>query len=143
MLYVRIELWPGGRQDQARLLQELTIANDAAGTATYGSYDGTLSHSTTFRGSGLEDVHHPPEHAVWKRGRVIGFPRICLSGSLPHRQKYAPLRPHIKNGQRFLAESEIRCLQQGHLAVPAAFYRTQPDRHIPGISRRRAWWRRC
>ncbi len=75
MVYVRIELWPKGDKREARLLQELTIANDGTGTVMSGNYVGALSHSTTYKGDGLEDPNDPPKEAVWKRGRVVAFPR--------------------------------------------------------------------
>ena len=49
MVYVRIELWPGGDRTQARLLQEATIINDGTGTADEGNYQIVVGHSTTFK----------------------------------------------------------------------------------------------
>lgn len=64
MIYVRVEMWPGGDKGKARLLGEATIAN-VGGSEAVGDYRVELMKS--------------PEYArtpgVWSRGRVEGFPR--------------------------------------------------------------------
>jgi len=75
MIYIKIELWPRGNKDRARLLQEMTIANDGTGDSASSNYVGVLSHSTTYKGSGLEEPNDPPPHAVFKRSRVTNFSR--------------------------------------------------------------------
>lgn len=59
MVYVRIELWPGGDRTKARLLQEVEIAN-VGGNPEIGEYGARLSHSSTFRGDGTIGA------GVWK-----------------------------------------------------------------------------
>lgn len=67
MIYIRIELWPGGDRRRARTLGEATIAN-VGGTAAVGDYEAKLMKS--------------PEYAkrpgVWKKARIEGFPRLRL-----------------------------------------------------------------
>lgn len=75
MVYVRIELWPGGDKAKAKLLQEVKIANDATGDLAAGNYDVTVSHSTTYKGKGFTDVLAPKPAEIWKIGRVLGFDR--------------------------------------------------------------------
>lgn len=66
MVYVRIELWPGGDPSQRQLLQELVIAN-SGGTERVGQYRAALSHSTTFRGEGFADPARPTREEIWRR----------------------------------------------------------------------------
>ena len=75
MLYVRIELWPGGDRERASLLQELVIANDGTGNQLVGNYRGRLSHATTFKGNGFENPRLPKAAETYKEGRVNAFPR--------------------------------------------------------------------
>ncbi len=65
MLRITIELLPKGRLDKARHLGTGYISNDGTGAGGIGNYDVTLSQ----RGR---------PGCVWKRGRVIGFPRKRL-----------------------------------------------------------------
>jgi hypothetical protein len=72
MLYVRIELWPFGNRERARLLQEMHIANDATGDREAGNYRAAISHSTTFRGNGFADPQRPADDGAvttWRGGR--------------------------------------------------------------------------
>ena len=75
MIYVRIELWPLGNRERARLLQEVHIANDGTGDRDRGNYRAMVSHSTTFRGSGFADPQYPADSEVWKRGQVKNHDR--------------------------------------------------------------------
>lgn len=83
MVYVRIEIWPGGDKTQARVLQEATIAN-VGGDETWGVYDVVLSHNTGFSGraKGFEDPTQPKAEEVWKRGRVPQFLRRLSPANL-------------------------------------------------------------
>lgn len=92
MIVVRIEMWPGGDREKAYLLQEMAIAN-VGGDAEKGDYAAVMSHSTTFKGNGLENPNNPPEHAVWKRARVRGFPRKLSPAELVRRAIYECLGP--------------------------------------------------
>lgn len=69
MIVVRVELWPGGRKAEARLLGTATITNDGTGTPELGNYDVALSHSGRYVG----------RPGAWKRGRVERHPRERLS----------------------------------------------------------------
>lgn len=39
MLYVRVELWPHGNRDAAKVIGESYIANDGTGTSERGNYN--------------------------------------------------------------------------------------------------------
>lgn len=70
-----------GDKSKAYLLQEMTISN-VGGNLEKGEYAAVLSHSTTFKGKGLEDPNTPPAHAVWRRGTVRGFSRDLSPATL-------------------------------------------------------------
>lgn len=74
MVYVRVELWPGGDRTKARLLQEATIAN-VGGTGEFGNYAVKVSHSTTYKGNGFADPIRPALAEVWKSGGIAGHAR--------------------------------------------------------------------
>jgi len=59
---VTVELLPGGDESQADHRGTATIANDGTGTENLGNYTVTLF------GTG-------EPNGIWKRGRVLGFPR--------------------------------------------------------------------
>lgn len=65
MIVVRVELWPKGDQQRARLLGLMRIANDGSGSEALGNYHVTIDKS--------------PEYAkrpgIYRRGRVQGFRR--------------------------------------------------------------------
>lgn len=67
MIYIRIEMWPGGDQKRSRLLAEGTIANTGTGTEEIGVYKYDLSRVVQ---DGTES------RLRWKRGVVSGFPRL-------------------------------------------------------------------
>lgn len=67
MVYVRIELWPGGFRRQARLLGEATIQNLGTGTSGSGEYG--------YRVWGKGGMDRGPEI---RRGVIFGFPRTRL-----------------------------------------------------------------
>jgi hypothetical protein len=79
MVYVRIELWPGGDRTQARLLQEAIVINDGSGTVEEGNYQIIVGHSTTYKGDGFADPCAPAPSEVWRRGRLLGFRRRTAS----------------------------------------------------------------
>lgn len=99
MLYVRIELWPGGQRENARLLQELTIVNDGDGDERIGHYDAVLSHSTLYKGSGFADPVQPRPAEVWRRGRVHQFLRVLSPAELVMKALAATLRCSIARGR--------------------------------------------
>lgn len=65
MLYVRIELWPHGDKDNAKLLGEARIANTGKGTLDKGEY---MYKVTGVNGAKLRDG----------MGHLTGFPRKKL-----------------------------------------------------------------
>lgn len=69
MIVVKIELWPNGDKDQARLQGIGFIANDGTGTVSVGNYDVHLSHS----GKYLPKDGSAP--GIWKTGKITGFHR--------------------------------------------------------------------
>lgn len=70
MIYVRLEIWPGGRRDEARCLGEGLIAN-VGGSADVGTYATMFSKRGGFRG----DLPRMAVTNGWKSGRVAGFRR--------------------------------------------------------------------
>lgn len=66
MLYVRIELWPMGNREKARLLGEAEIANDGESPdPALGNYVARL----------LKSPEYAKRPGTWKTGRVTGFQR--------------------------------------------------------------------
>jgi hypothetical protein len=85
MIYLRVEMWPGGNRERAYVLGEGTITNDGAGDLTTGSYDVALSATSPIgRSAGFgRDPRRVPhkelgDGGVWRRGRVEGYPRASL-----------------------------------------------------------------
>lgn len=64
MVYVRIELWPRGYKENAKLLGEAFIANDCSGSATRGNYTTRLVNS---------------QGRLFRAGAVKNFPRKRLN----------------------------------------------------------------
>ena len=79
MVVVKLELWPGGDETQARPLGIIAIANDGTGNADAGNYTAEASHAGRYFGRRREP---------YKRCRVTGFAR-CLS---PYRLLYRVLK---------------------------------------------------
>jgi hypothetical protein len=76
VIYVRLELWPRGRRERARLLGEATIAN-VGGGAEVASYDFVLLKSPEYsRTPG--DPLNPTARTTWRKGQVRGFRRLKL-----------------------------------------------------------------
>lgn len=67
MIYIRIEMWPGGQKDRARVLGEGRISN-IGGSSSSGNYDVKL----------LKSPEYAKSPGIWKRGLVEGFPRLKL-----------------------------------------------------------------
>ena len=65
MIVVRIELWPYGRQENAKLLGVCSISNDGSGDEQFGNYNVELSHAGK----------HIQKRATWKRGTVKCYKR--------------------------------------------------------------------
>ena len=65
MLVVKIELWPGGHEGNAKEIGRAYIWNDGSGTEARGNYKGKILR----RGS---------QTRIWREGRVLGFPRKRL-----------------------------------------------------------------
>ncbi len=65
MLRITIELVPHGVESRKRVLGQAIIANDGTGTHDTGNYNVRL-------------MKWGPGERAWKRGRVVGFPRLKL-----------------------------------------------------------------
>ena len=90
MIYVRIELWPGGDRAKAELLQEVQIENRGTGDAVHGDYAARVSHSTRFAPKdkapfrGFENPARPMAAEVWRRSELIGWRRDRSAVELLH-----------------------------------------------------------
>jgi hypothetical protein len=71
MIYVRIEMWPGGDKNRARLLGEGTITNVGSGERAAGNYEIRLAKSPEY--AKPANVGKP-----WRIGVISGFPRQRL-----------------------------------------------------------------
>lgn len=72
MIVVKLEMWPGGREEGKYDLGRIEIANDAKTTLkdrTLGSYVVKLFKST---------AHGATKPGIWRKGRVEEFPRKRL-----------------------------------------------------------------
>ncbi len=67
MIYIRMEMWPHGDKGKAYLLGEGMIAN-VGGDDERGDYDVRL----------LKSERYAKTPGVWKRGKVMQFPRLRL-----------------------------------------------------------------
>lgn len=76
MIYVRIELWPGGSKAHARCLQEGIIHN-TGGDHTTGEYAYLLSKVGGFHATDQQLARAEVKH-VLRRGEIKGFPRLRL-----------------------------------------------------------------
>lgn len=67
MIVVKVELWPFGRESDAREIGRARIFNDGTGDARQGNYRVEL----------LKSAEYSPRNAgqIYKRGVVIGFLR--------------------------------------------------------------------
>ena len=88
MVVVKIELWPGGDEKKAQLLQSMTITNDGTGDRSHGNYDVALSHAGAYLAKALKDGTDP----VWKRGRVESWSRRWAPANLVKRAIIAAMR---------------------------------------------------
>jgi hypothetical protein len=70
MIYIRVEMWPGGFKERARLLGEATISNQG-GNPDRADYRIEIKKSPEY--AKAENVGKP-----WRRGEVIDFPRARL-----------------------------------------------------------------
>ena len=64
MLVIKIELWPGGVEEAAELIDVMQIINDGTGSYGQGNYDARIVKRGT--------------NETWKECRVEGFPRARL-----------------------------------------------------------------
>jgi hypothetical protein len=67
MIVIRMEMWPGGREEQRYELGTGTITN-VGGTDQRGQYRIQLQKS----------ARHAKAAGIWKRGVVLNFPRLKL-----------------------------------------------------------------
>ncbi len=66
MLVIKVELWPGGVEEEAETVGVMQIINDKSGSYGKGNYDARILK--------WEQVDKS-----WKEGRVEAFPRAKLS----------------------------------------------------------------
>ena len=83
MVVVKIELWPFGDPEKARLLGVAKIANDLSGDEKYGNYSVDLSHA----GKYLDK-----KKGIWKKGRVEHHSRRLS----PYHLVYKALKAALK-----------------------------------------------
>lgn len=76
MIYVKVELWPGGDKAGARTLQEAIIHNTGGDVAT-GEYEYLFSKVGGFKATDLQ-LRTAQVKNVLRRGEVKGFPRLRL-----------------------------------------------------------------
>ncbi len=65
MVVVKVELWPGGDESQAKTIGVAKVVNDQTGDEVASNYLVELSHSGSYFG----------RPGVWKQGRVTGYRR--------------------------------------------------------------------
>ena len=78
MIYMRLELWPGGDRSRARILSEGIIHN-TGGDATTGEYEYLFSKTGGFKAD-YPQLRTASVKNVLRRGDVKGFPRLRLYG---------------------------------------------------------------
>ncbi|VVB50640.1 Uncharacterised protein [uncultured archaeon] len=85
MLYVRIELWPGGDRDRRKVLGEMAIANDCSGSMATGNYN--VWHRTDPKPEKMLDDPQKPGQGLFLRNwfgkmkpaRVENHPRQAVT----------------------------------------------------------------
>ena len=60
MVVVKIELWPGGMEEKARILGICSISNDLSGNKDFGNYKVELSHAGKYI----------LRKGMWKKGQL-------------------------------------------------------------------------
>jgi hypothetical protein len=80
MLYIRIELWPHGNKERARLLGEATIANVTRSRIAAGQRGPTFDPRTQgdYEVRLMKSDEYASKPGVWKAGAVFDFPRKRL-----------------------------------------------------------------
>jgi hypothetical protein len=76
VIYVKIEIWPGGDNTRARTLQEGLIYN-VGGDRSTGEYEFKLSKVGGFRAP-VEALRSARVKNVLRSGEIKGFPRLRL-----------------------------------------------------------------
>ena len=76
MIYVKIEIWPGGNRARARCLQEALIYNKG-GTRSMGEYTYLFSKVGGFKAE-TRDMQSASVKNILRSGEVKGFPRLRL-----------------------------------------------------------------
>jgi hypothetical protein len=81
MLYIRIEIWPFGNRDKARVLGEATIAN-VGGDNNMANYEALISKFGGFKVKKncaypeRDRVAFPLASSTWKKTEIENFPRL-------------------------------------------------------------------
>ena len=86
MIVVRIELWPFGDPEKARLLCICKIVNDLSGDLKHGNYNVELSHAGKYI----------DKKGVWKTGRIEHHKRSLSPYHLVYKALKACLWPEKK-----------------------------------------------
>lgn len=69
MVVVKIELWPGGSESDAREIGRMEITNDGSGTEDIGSYSVALLHAGRYWG----------KPGYWRQGSSVKYMRLVSS----------------------------------------------------------------
>lgn len=77
MIYVRVELWPGGRKENREILGEGFIVNDGATSGKSGGQLGRYAAMLSKRGGFKRGTPEKPiqDVSLWKQGEVGPFKR--------------------------------------------------------------------
>ena len=78
MIYIKMELWPGGCRERARVLQE-SIIHNTGGDESTGEYEYLFSKVGGFKADDAQ-LRRADVKNVLRRGHVTGFPRLRLYG---------------------------------------------------------------
>ena len=73
MIVVEVQMWPGGRESEKRLLGSMVITNDGTGDPTRGNYDYVVAGKQALVGAGIGRVENwqRKNHHVWKLVRRV------------------------------------------------------------------------
>lgn len=83
MVIVKIELWPHGQKDKAKLLGICKITNNLTGDLKHGNYDVELSHAGKYI----------KKKGFWKSGKVLRHRRSLSPYHLVYKAIKACLYP--------------------------------------------------
>ena len=79
MIWIKVEMWPGGLAESARTLFEAIIHN-TGGTQSSGSYEWIVSRKGGFK-TEVDRLRRADVRNVLRRGIIEGFPRLRLGAA--------------------------------------------------------------